>query len=164
MRKLMLALPFILAGCVRETYTTLPAVTGPVLIEQTETTQTYKLVERDRTTLRFSVYTVDDGGEIFHRKWERIEAPGGIECITEKAYYMSIDDGMEVVLTDDACNQTVDSVYLPFQGDFGRGIMSEDQRRQADGGMQEIKEDLGNNFNFSDEIDEWHRLKLENRI
>lgn len=163
MKRILRALPlFALAGCAKQPYTQLASANEPVLIKETETSETYALVEQSREVLRLSVYTLEDDVEIFHRKWERHEAANSLECIREKAYYM--DDEMEVVLTDDACNRTVDSVYLPFQGEFGRGMMSESQRRQADEGMQEIINDLGDTFDFTGEVREWHGLKLENQI
>ncbi|MDI6738600.1 MAG: hypothetical protein QME12_08905 [Nanoarchaeota archaeon] len=167
MKRILCALPLLgLAGCVTYAYISLPAVEGPVLIEESETMQTYTLVERSRDVLRLSVYTLDRDVEIFHRKWERREAPDdeapdGFRCLQEKAYYMNDEEGMEVVLTDDDCNRTVDSVYFPFQGEFGRGLMSDSQRQQADEGMQQIITDLGEVFDFTAEVDEWHKWKQE---
>ncbi|MFH1065484.1 MAG: hypothetical protein V1734_03200 [Nanoarchaeota archaeon] len=162
MGKILLALPLLaLSGCVRQAYIQLPSVNEPVILEQSEISQTYSLVERDETVLRLSVYTLEDDVEIFHRRWERREAAGGFECLEEKAYYMNDDEGMEVVLTDDNCNETVDSVYLPFQGEYGRGLMTESQRQQADDGMQEIIIDLGKVFDFNAEGDRWHEWKRQ---
>ncbi|MBU2638760.1 MAG: hypothetical protein KJ955_07340 [Nanoarchaeota archaeon] len=162
MRKILCALPLLaLAGCVKQPYMQLAPVNGPVLVEESGASQTYTLVERSETVLRLSVYTLENDVEIFHRKWERREAPGGFECIQEKAYYMNEDEGMEVVLTDDACNKTVDSVYLPFQGEYGRGMMTASQRQQADDGKQEIITDLGKVFAFETEIDNWHEWKRQ---
>ena len=121
---------------------------------------TYSSVERSASSLRLSVYTIEEGYDILRKSWTRHDDTLG-NCTGIEAYYMNEADNMEATLTDEACDGSVDSVYLPFQGTFGRGIMTEAQRQQADDGLRQIKEWLSDYFDFNAEVDAWHEWQQQ---
>lgn len=116
----------------------------------------YASVERSVSSLRLSVYSVDEGYETSRRSWTRRDDESG-NCAGIDAYYMSEDENMEATLTDEGCNGSVDSVYLPFEGTFGRGVMTHAQAQQADDGLAGITSWLSDYFDFEAEIEVWHQ-------
>lgn len=115
---------------------------------------TYASVERTLSELKLSVYTTDGEYEILRRSWTRRDEAG--ECAGIEAYYMNEDEDMEATLSDDGCDDIVDSVSLPLMGTFGRGIMTNAQRQQADDGIKDIKNWLSDYFDFNTEVNAWH--------
>jgi hypothetical protein len=116
---------------------------------------TFASVERADSSLRLSVYTLEEGYDTSRRSWTRRDDAAG-NCAGIDAYYMNEDENMEATLMDDGCDGSVDSIYLPFEGTFGRGVMTEAQRKQADDGIKDIESWLSDYFNFDAEVDAWH--------
>lgn len=119
---------------------------------------TYSSVERSASSLRLSVYTLEEGYDLVRRSLARHENASG-ECERIEAYYLNEDEDMEATLTDDGCDNRVDSVYLPSMGSFGRGIMTESQRQQADDGLRDITQWLSDYFDFNAEMEAWREWK-----
>ncbi|HII16028.1 MAG TPA: hypothetical protein HA362_06980 [Nanoarchaeota archaeon] len=119
---------------------------------------TYAAVERTASSLRLSVYTLEEGYETVSRSWSmHVDATG--ECESIESYYLNEDEDMEATLTDDGCDNMVDSVYLPSMGSFGRGVMTEAQRQQADDGLRDITLWLSDYFDFNAETEAWREWK-----
>ena len=118
----------------------------------------YASVERTASSLRLSVYTLEEGYDIFRKSWVRHDNESG-ECESIETYYFNDNEDMEATLTDEGCDNIVDYVYLPLMGSFGRAVMTEAQRKQADDGLLDITQWLQGHFDFDAEIEAWNKWK-----